>query len=175
VLVEPQPEPFARLRETYADVDELVLLNAAVAERRGSMTLWRVGNPKPDDPWWIAQAASFSREHLVGHIPDRPDLHERIIGQDVEALTLADVFERSPVPVDVLQIDAEGYDAKIVSMLDHIDVSPTVVRFEHRNLSSADHSATLDRLAARHYRFVIGEDDTLAVQYQAGRGSTATS
>jgi hypothetical protein len=127
VLVEPQPEPFARLRETYAGVDGLVLVNAAVAEQRGSMTLWRVGDPQPDDPWWVARAASFSREHL----------------------------------------------AKIVAMLDQIDVAPTVVRFEHRNLSRADHASTIDRLAARSYRFVIG-DDTLAVQHAAGRGSTAT-
>jgi FkbM family methyltransferase len=174
VLVEPQPEPFTRLRETYADVDGLVLVNAAVAEQRGSMTLWRVGNPQPDDPWWVAQAASFSREHLVGHISDRPDLHDRIIGQAVEAMTLSDVFERSPAPVDILQIDAEGYDAKIVAMLDQIDVPPTVVRFEHRNLSPADHASTIDRLAGRGYRFVTGEDDTLAVRHTAGRGSTAT-
>lgn len=175
VLVEPQPEPFARLRETYADIDGLVLLNAAVAERPGQMTLWRVSDPRPEDPWWVAQAASFDRQHLIDHVQGRQDLLDRIVGQDVPALTLGEVFARSPVPVDVLQIDAEGYDARIVGMLDGLEPSPTVVRFEHRNLSAADHAGAVDRLAARGYRFVVGDDDTLAVRHEAARGATATS
>lgn len=175
ILVEPQPEPFQRLRQTYAGQDGLEFINAAVADQAGSVTLWRVVDPRPDDPWWVGQSASFDRDHLVAHVAERPDLIERIQGVSVPAVTLPELFARASRPVDVLQVDAEGYDAHIVAMLDGVSHSPTIVRFEHRHLSAAEHADAVGRLAARGYRFAINADDTLAVRYRPGRGSTAVS
>ena len=172
VLVEPQAGAFERLRVTYKDIAGVVLLNAAVAEERGSRTLWQLEAERPTDPWWVSQSASFNREHLLAHIA-HPYMEQRIVGVDVETLTLADVFSQSPRPVDVLQIDAEGYDAHIVAMLETTGRWPTVVRFEHRHLSLRSHAETVDLLAARGYRISLTEDDTIALRRDRGRGTTA--
>jgi len=174
ILVEPQPGPFQRLCQTYAGHPGLELVNAAVSAQPGPMTLWSVADPQPSDPEWVEQSASFDRDHLVRHTHWRQDLIDRIVGVPVETVTLGELLARSSAPVDVLQIDAEGYDAKIVAMLDATEHRPTIVRFEHRNLLPTDHADAVARLAARGYRIGVNEDDTIAVLYDPGRGTTAT-
>ena len=97
VLVEPQPDAFERLRANYAGVDGLVLLNVAIADERGTMTLWRIGGDEPGDPWWRGQVSSFDRDHVLKHIRDDQRLAARVVGDPVETMTINDVFERSPV------------------------------------------------------------------------------
>lgn len=174
ILVEPQPGPFERLRQTYAGSDNLELVNAAVSAQPGTMTLWRVGDPQPSDPEWVEQSASFDRDHLIRHTHWRQDLIDRIVGLPVQTVTLQELFARSPSPVDVLQIDAEGYDAQIVAMLDGIEHRPTIVRFEHRNLLPTQHAAAVAQLAGHGYRIAVNQDDTIAVLNEPGRGTTAT-
>jgi len=173
-LVEPQRGPFERLRQTYAGYDGLEFVNAAVAAPGASMTLWHVADARSTDPEWIEQSASFDRDHLVRHTHGRQDLIDRIIGAPVETVSLQELFARASAPVDVLQIDAEGHDARIVAMLDDVAQSPTIVRFEHRNLVAADHADAVARLADRGYRIGVNDDDTIAVLYRPGRGTTAT-
>lgn len=175
VLVEPQPLYFAMLRQTYADVVGLTFVNAAVAAQRGTATLWYVSDGGDDLPEWVPQIASFDRDHVVTHLRSRPDLMKHIVGHEVATVTLADIFARAPGPVDVLQIDAEGFDAKIVNMLNFREHRPTVIRFEHRNISIAEHNKTVDHLVRQGYRISLGSDDTLAMLYTPGRGSSATT
>lgn len=175
VLVEPQPEAFQQLKRTYSGVDGLVFLNAAIGPERGTRPFYFVSGSEPDDPWWRGQIASFDRDHLMKHIQDNHRLAARVVSQDVETLTLSDVFARAPRPVDVLQIDAEGYDGEIVASLDLEGPLPTVIRFEHRHLSVRDHQLAIGHLRAAGYRFAVNEDDTVAMQHVPGRGMLATA
>ena len=118
VLVEPVPATFKKLQQTYADVDGLVLLNVAVGTERGHIPFWRISGEEPGDPWWRGQVSSFDRAHVMKHIRDNRRLEARLMSEPVETMTLADVLDRAPRPVDVLQIDTEGRDAEIVDSLD---------------------------------------------------------
>jgi FkbM family methyltransferase len=175
VLVEPQPDAFARLQQTYAGVEGLTFLNVAVTDQPGPLTFWRIGGSEPDDPWWRGQVSSFSREHVERHIRDRPHLAARIEGITVPAMSLGEVLGRAGRPVQVLQVDAEGHDAAIVDSLDLSVHRPTIVRFEHRHLHAAAHAATVNRLVASGYRIAVNEDDTIAMLHTPGRGTTATA
>ena len=175
VLVEPQPDAFQRLRENYAGVEGLVFLNAAIADARGTMTLWRISGDEAGDPWWRGQVSSFDRDHVLKHIRHDERLAARLVGEPVQTLTINDVFERSPRPVDVLQVDAEGHDASIVTSLDFGTHRPTVIRFEHRHLTAHQHEMAVNVLVRHGYRIAVNEDDTIAMRHEPGRGSTATS
>jgi FkbM family methyltransferase len=175
VLVEPQPDAFERLQQTYAGVEGLTFLNVAVTDQPGPITFWRIGGSEPDDPWWRGQVSSFSREHVERHIGDRPHLASRIEGITVPTMSLAEVFGKATRPVQVLQVDAEGHDAAIVDSLDLGLHHPTIVRFEHRHLRPAAHARTVNRLAAFGYRTAVNEDDTIAMRHQPGRGTSATA
>jgi FkbM family methyltransferase len=175
VLVEPQPDAFQRLTETYVEIDGLKFLNVAIAEEHDVRTFWRIGGSEPDDPWWRGQVSSFSREHVERHVRERPSLAARIEGIPVQTMSLQEVFAQAPRPVAVLQVDAEGYDGAIVDSLDLAEHRPPVIRFEHRHLQLTSHAATVSRLVAAGYRIAVNEDDTIAMMHVPGRGTTATS
>lgn len=175
ILVEPQPDAFERLRAAYADVNGLVFLNAAVAQERGSRTLWHIAGSEPDDPWWKGQVSSFDREHVFKHIRGDARLAARVVGLRVQTVTIHDVLARAPRPVDVIQVDAEGYDAAIIGMLPLDQHRPAVIRFEHKHLAPHEHAEAVNHLVVNGYRVAVNEDDTIAMQHDPGRGLTAVA
>jgi FkbM family methyltransferase len=154
VLVEPQPAAFAALQETYADQPQVHLLQAAIAESDGVREFF-VRKSK------TSMAASFDREHLRRHNIAASDIGTiRVPCRTVEsALRVAGLSS-----VDILQIDAEGYDWQILQSIDFGRIRPAIVRFEYRNLPPADADACLEFLAGFGYRFLLERRDIVAVR-----------
>jgi FkbM family methyltransferase len=152
ILVEPQPAAFARLRQTYADQPQLVLLQAAIAERQGKRELFgRRSRP--------TMAASFDRSHLLRHGIRDSD----IVAMQVECHTVESALVAAGLAqVDVLQIDAEGYDWPIIRSIDFARIRPNVVRFEYRNMPTRDADACVEFLAAYGYEFLLEPRDIIA-------------
>jgi FkbM family methyltransferase len=167
VLVEPQPNAFERLRGTYAGIDGLTFLNVAVAKDAGTIPMYHIKDVGPNDPWWYGQVASFDRAHVLKHL-EASDTADRVGTREVPTMTINDVLAMSLQPVDVLQIDAEGYDAALVQMVDFERFQPTVIGFEHVHLSMSDRQAVSARLREMGYRFAHGGDDTIAVKLGEG-------
>jgi FkbM family methyltransferase len=154
VLVEPQPAAFARLQEAYRDQPQVVLLQAAIAEEKGVRDLYcRRGD--------ASMAASLDREHLRRHgIAD-----EEIVATPVTCHTVPSALAAAGLDsVDLIQIDAEGYDWPIVRSIDFERMRPAIVRFEYRNLPPRDADACLELLAAHGYRFAIEPRDIIALR-----------
>lgn len=152
VLVEPQPAAFARLERTYRDQPQVTLLQAAIAEREGTRELYcRRGE--------ASMAASFDRDHLLRHgIPE-----DEIVAQPVACQTVESALRAAGLNhVDLLQIDAEGYDWPIIRSIDFAALRPAVVRFEYRHMRPRDADACLEFLAAHGYRFLIEPRDIIA-------------
>ena len=173
VLIEPQRAMFERLRRSYSQCPRLVFLNAAIAAESGSTTLWKVRDDA-GAPAWTAQLASFDRDLVHAHLRPWPDLQGAVVGERVETITLDDAFDRAPAPVELVQIDAEGFDGEIIRMLDLERHRPAIIRFEHRHLGRREHDAAIRKLVAHGYRIAVAEDDTLALRYEPGAGTTAT-
>jgi FkbM family methyltransferase len=153
-LVEPQPAAFARLQETYADQPQVVLLQAAIAEREGARPLY-VRRSK------TSMAASFDRGHLRRH-----GIADHDIGViQVPCHTVASALRCAGLEtVDIVQIDAEGYDWPIIRSIDFERIRPAIVRFEFRNMRPRDADACLTHLSERGYRFLIEPRDIIAVR-----------
>lgn len=152
VLVEPQAEAFARLQRTYRGQPQVVLLEAAIAEREGTRQLYcRRGE--------ASMAASFDRRHLRRHgIPDSEIVAQHVTCHTVESALSAAGLEH----VDLVQIDAEGFDWPIIRSINFARMRPAIVRFEYRNLRAADADACLAHLAAHGYQFLIEPRDIIA-------------
>lgn len=164
VLIEPQPGPFAQLKETYADVPNLVFLQAAVDDKRGERDLWRVEDVRPGDPDWLPQVASFDPHHVLTHLGGDPANAERIVASPVELITIDDAISWCPAPVEVVQIDAEGYDLDILRAIDLEQHTPTVIQFEHGHVDHRAYDRALARLVGYGYRIAVSDGDTLAVR-----------
>ena len=154
VLVEPQPSAFARLQQTYRNRPNVTLLQAAIAEQEGPRELYcKQGE--------ASMAASFDRDHLRRHgIADAEIDAQQVACHTVEsALRAAGLTQ-----VDLIQIDAEGYDGPIIRSIDFDRVRPRILRFEYRNMPARDADECLTLLASHGFRFIIEARDIIAHQ-----------
>lgn len=153
VLVEPQPAAFEQLQQTYRGQPQVTFLQAAIAEQEGMRELFCQRGR-------ASMAASFDREHLRRHgIRD-----DQIESRCVACHTVAGALRVAGLDrVDLIQIDAEGYDWPIIRSIDFRTLRPAILRFEYRHMTSGDADACLQLLAAHGYRFVVEPRDIIAV------------
>jgi FkbM family methyltransferase len=161
ILVEPQPYYFDALRQTYSDQPQLEFRRAAIGETRGTRPMYTVRRDVAGLPAWAPQIASFDRGHVEAHGLRAPDGSEVIETIEVECIPFRDLLD-GVERVDLLQVDVEGYDAEIIRMFDFERYRPSIVRFESRHLTPAEHDAAISRLLRYGYAVAVTGDDTLA-------------
>jgi FkbM family methyltransferase len=164
VLVEPQPSAFAKLQQTYRNQPNVTLLQAAIAEEDGQRDLFCKRGE-------ASMAASFERSHLKKHgIRDT-----EIVVEQVRCLTISSALAAAGMQtVDLIQIDAEGYDWPIIRSIDFTKLRPRILRFEYSHMTSREADECLSLLASNGYRFVIEARDIIAVQ-SAQQSSTLST
>jgi FkbM family methyltransferase len=154
VLVEPQPAAFARLQQTYRNQRQVTLLQAAIAESEGTRDLYCHRSH-------ASMSASFDRKHLRKH----SILDQDIVVQPVPCHTIESALRVAGLTnVDLIQIDAEGYDWPIIRSMDFKHVKPRILRFEYRHMPDGDADACLAHLALHGYRFILESHDIIAVR-----------
>lgn len=152
VLVEPQPAAFARLKKAYGHQPQVKFLQAAIAETEGVRDLYCKRGE-------ASMVASFDRNHLRRHnIPEHVIVTQQVVCHTVESALRSAGLNH----VDLLQIDAEGYDWPIIRSMDFARVRPRILRFEYRHMSSADADACLALLYENGYRFIVESRDIIA-------------
>ncbi len=163
VLVEPQKDAFARLSANYAKFgDRFRLVNAAIGSEDGTLPFYRIKDGA-EGPDWLRLIASLDRSVLMTHKRLVPNLESLVVVDQVQAMTFSTLLDATQgVHVDLLVIDAEGYDGKILRMFDVGTRCPAIVRFEHKHLDRDDHEACLRELIGRGYQVAVSPDDTLA-------------
>lgn len=160
LLIEPLPDLFERLRQNYAGEPQLRFENVAVAAVNGRLVLYRPKAGAPVPP----VAPTFNRDLLVQQGID----FAYIEGFEVEAATLGTLLGRHGVErVNLLQIDAEGFDYQIVRSAIASGLRPNVINYEHCHLSSADAVACKRLLYDAGYRFIdVGIDTLCQLQHR---------
>ena len=163
VLVEPQPLAFAQLQKAYRNQQQVTLLQAAITEHEGTRELYcRRGKP--------SLTASFDREHLRRH----GIMEEEIVAEPVVCHTFESALRAAGLDhVDLVQIDAEGYDWPIIRSIDFGRHRPSILRFEYRHMSQQDADECLQLLARHGYRFVIEASDIIAHRESAVMAETS--
>ncbi len=91
--------------------------------------------------------------------------------RDVECWTFDKLLQEAQAPetIDLLQIDAEGYDHQIIRSINFERVKPVIIRFEHMVLSQKERNECLSLLASQGYRFLLEDNDTTAYLDEAIR------
>ena len=95
VLVEPQPDAFAKLQRNYSkQAARLKFVNAAISNRAGELPFYFIPPDEIDRlrlPDWGSELASFDCNHLTKHFP-----HARIAQRQVQTMTFADIARLLP-------------------------------------------------------------------------------
>lgn len=161
IFVEPQPGAFARLRNNFRSHGRFHLVNAAVDRSTGARELFYVPAGSDGLPAWTEQLASFRREHIEKHEEKVPGLAGHIESMTVQTISFQDLLDRFKVQaIDVLQIDAEGMDALLLSWFPFDRLKPAVVHYEIAHMSADDLHSTRSRLRAEGYRLCAAESPT---------------
>jgi FkbM family methyltransferase len=173
VMVEPVPYVFERLLRNYDGVAGMTLVNAALADRDGTLPFFHLRDATPAEraalPDWYDGVGSLSRAAVLSHAPQIPDVAERLVARQVEALTFATLCERHGLErVDLIVIDAEGSDWEILRTIDLVRHRPRLVVYEHFHLEPRDREAARAHLHVAGYETMEEGFDTFALRRADG-------
>lgn len=174
LLIEPQRMAFELLKKTYEQYPWLTLINAAIGEQDGPQKFYQVhsGETENNPLDWSTQIASLDRSHLLKHRKSQPaygistsipDIAEKIEINEVECLTFDTLIDKYAVRrIDLLQIDAEGSDDRLVLSFPYEKLKPSIIRYEHMHLSNEQQERCLYYLMEQGYRVGFEFADTIA-------------
>jgi|SRR3954447_2864734 FkbM family methyltransferase len=168
IMVEPVPYVFERLRSNYGGFDRIALENAAIGDHDGQMTFYYLADAGPEErerlPSWYDALGSFSRETVLAHADEIPEIDRRVVAADVPCLTLESLCRRHHVDrLDLLLVDTEGYDWEIIKTVDFEARHPRVLIYEHFHLQPADRAACREHLERAGYEVMEEGFDTFCL------------
>lgn len=163
IVIEPQPEVFSKLRANYdAQKERLILENVAISDHSGTITMYALKKEQGANLTTLETSASSADPRIAGK-----QLHSNCLQAfTVPCLTLNDLLDKhSMTAIDILQIDVEGHEFKILSALDFSRYTPLLIQFETGNLSPKEIDRTVQCLTKSNYRIFYGgiQMDTLAI------------
>ena len=172
ILVEPVPYLVEQLRRNYAGNDRVVIENCAVAETDGMRDFWYVNRTHGMRDWYD-QIGSFDREHLVKHTKYISNIESFLVKQAVPCLTLETLIRKHSLPrVDLLHVDAEGYDHVIIRSIDFRTLRPRFLFYEHVHIPSEERRACKELLGRQGYTVFEDSWDTFALLDDSSSGSS---
>ena len=163
ILVEPVPELYERLQETYDGTDGLVFENVAIAERDGRRSLFRLDDAAGEVYELADSLGTLDRDVLLSHAEQVPGIERHVQEIEVECLTFTSLLERHPLErIDLLHIDAEGYDGRLLRTFPWRKFTPDLVLYEHDHLDRCEREDTETMLRQRGYALRHSRTNTLA-------------
>ncbi len=181
VLLEPQPDVFNEfLTKIYAKNKGITPLCAAIGEKDGTQPIYKVGFSSMR---WATGLASFSKEKIAQAFEDGivasncrrfgievpTDKSQWISHEDVQVIAPATLIQTYNLQhIDLLQIDAEGYDLEVIRIFDIPKTRPQAIIFENVGLNAADYAACLQLLEEQNYQLKKFGPNTLALQKPLG-------
>jgi len=171
LLVEPVPMNAAMLKANYGKSGRFTIEQAAVAASSGTVKMYYVDDSAlkligAADPNWVrhvANVASLDRLHVLKHLA--PEMHPAVKETPVECLAVNALLSRHNVQkIDLLHIDAEGFDYVILRQFDFTSFHPCVVLFEHTHLTNQDRRAAKTMMEFAGYTVQEMEADFLCLR-----------
>lgn len=169
VMAEPVPYVFERLRRNYAGVPGVALEQAAVGASDGTGRFYHLRDATAEErgrlPDWYDGVGSFSREAVLSHALQIPDVGERIVQLDVPVLRFDTLLARHGIErPDLVVVDTEGHDWAIVQSIDFDRHGPRLLLYEHFHLTEGDRAACRAHVEAAGYETLEEGFDTICVR-----------
>ncbi|MFO7923696.1 MAG: FkbM family methyltransferase [Bacteroidales bacterium] len=181
VLLEPQPDVFNQyLKRLYAKNKGIKCVCAAIGEEDGSQLLYKIGF---SDMRWATGLASFSRQKIEKTFEDGivasncersgidipKNKSEWISHEAVEVISPATLISRYEIKkINLLQIDAEGYDLEVIRIFDIGKTQPQAIVFENVGLQNDEYEAGISNLHNYGYSTRKFGPNTLAMKQPSG-------
>ena len=150
ILVEPIKEYFDQLKKNYIDCENIFFENLAISVNDQINYLYKVKTNdlgKYDEH--IKGISSFDFNHLIKHGVKK----KHITKEKIESISIVKLFEKYNFDINLLFIDAEGYDANIaIDLLQNSNFKPIIViEYVYVPLSTIKNLNNL--LTEKNYRY----------------------
>jgi FkbM family methyltransferase len=161
LLVEPIPEQFRRLVSNYTAIGCSPgnrYENSAIAEHDGAIQMMTIRQEAVDSgkvhECFGGMSAIYPPRNGLASEGDAETVRRYGELIEVPCITLLTLLERHRVETfDILCIDAEGWDFKILRQLDFSRWRPKLIRIEYINLSDEEKSAVTELLDLHGYHY----------------------
>jgi FkbM family methyltransferase len=111
ILVEPIKEYFNELKKNYKNYENIFFENIAISTNEQINYLYKVKSTDLDKyDEHIKGISSFDIKHLITHGVKK----NHITKEETESMSIVNLFKKYDFDIDLLLIDAEGYDSEIV-------------------------------------------------------------
>lgn len=163
LVVEPIKFYFDKLKQNYKKYPEIIPINLAIHATEQKAFIHYVD---PDSlsmaPKWAEGIGSLDPEHYKKGMGKTPS--ECIISEEVSCITLMDLVRKHDLlKIDLLQIDAEGYDFEILKTIDFNIIKPAHIKYEHAHLKKDEQLSALTVLYTQGYEVFEQGNDSIAV------------
>ena len=173
ICMEPQPIAFRDMAYLYHK-DAVIPVNKALDATPQVRKLYRIGL---SEDRWASGLSSFLKSQVEAKIADGyvdkkarkagitpPDNPEDYITYDeVACIPFENLLKENQVEkVDLLHIDAEGYDFELLKLFPFDNFQPKLILFEAHNLSVEDYQACIAYLAEFDYQLERVGGDAVA-------------
>ena len=157
LLVEPIKENFNLLKENYKKLDFIKFENSAISVNDEISYLYKVNSQHVQKyGTHIPAIPSFDKKHLINHGVKK----EHIVSEKVNSITILDLINKHKFNnLDLLFIDTEGYDGKIVNdFLSTVNARP-IIMFEYIHIDNDVYKNLVNKLLKKEYLFFsVGEN-----------------
>lgn len=134
IFVEPMIGYMNKLKELYKNSAGFQFECSAIGDSNEQKEFYYLNNDS-NFPNWFNQISSLDREYLMQYKEQIPDIEKHIASKKVNCITFNALLDKYGVKkIDLLHIDAEGQDFKIIQTLDFGKVKPKLILFEHKSI-----------------------------------------
>ena len=182
VLVEPIPRYFNKLKDNYKNSKGLHFVNKAIGNGNDKVTMytiseeglnflpkWTIGISSIRDDKNALSESYWKTEDAKQHIKRGVTYElikkytEAIEVDSIRFMDLLDEFEIKDL--DLLQIDAEGFDFEIIKQIDFDKIVPKIIHFEFNSLTETEKKECKKLLENNGYKFSFySKMDALAIK-----------
>ncbi|MDC1170549.1 FkbM family methyltransferase, partial [Candidatus Pelagibacter sp.] len=160
ILVEPIKSNFEELKINYDKQDNIFFENSAISVDDEINYLYKVKESalnKYDEH--IIGLTSFNKSHLIKHGVKKRD----IVIEKISPISITNLLNKYKISqFDLLFIDAEGYDGKILNdFLDNCKIRPFII-FEYVHVEHSTLQKVLNKLIEKEYLFFRIDENVIS-------------
>lgn len=171
ILVEPVPDVFDLLKDNYSQNQEnLVFENIAVGPEEGQLTFYSLSKEFKESTNlpWANQLGSLNKDVILRHKHRFSNIEDYIVEIAVPVLNINNLLSKHRNfvdKIDLLHIDAEGYDYQILNSYKFNKESPSVIIYEHIHLLKKEKRTINKKLRQNGYSLYWDGKDTFGVKF----------
>lgn len=168
IFIEPIKYLFEKLKNNYGCSSRFIFENIAIAQKNCVKKFYYIEKDarnsfRPSLPFWYDELGSFRKSHIIKHFG--PKIDPFIVEKNINCITFDELCRRNKVcRIDLLSIDAEGYDYRILSQVDFSKYSPLAILIEYKHLSKIEKVKLAYLLKINDYKIIKYQDSLLALK-----------